>query len=97
MSHILVPRRPSLECGASFVDLHRNAIGTFPTSPKPGTSRLERTSVRPEIAASLAKRFGYPIEFLLNLGRRQPMTDRWVEASKSYPNGLILSGNVRQR
>jgi hypothetical protein len=97
MSHILVPRRPSPEDGASFRDLRRNVLGTGPTSSKRSPPMLQRARIRSEIAAQLAKRFGYPMEFWLNLGKRRPGPIRGLGPSTPIRNSLILPGDFPRR
>src|ERR1700693_3082590 len=90
MSHILVRPYAAPEDGQSFLDLRGNVAGRPPTSSKPRSRMLQRTAVRPEVAAKLAKRFGYPIEFWLHLGKRCPTNLRCLGPSTSSPNSLIL-------
>jgi hypothetical protein len=84
MSHILVRPYAAPEDGQSFLDLRGHVVGRHPTSSKPRSRMLQRTAVRPEVAAKLAKRFGYPIEFWLHLGKPCP----------TRPNSLILPSDL---
>lgn len=43
------------------------------------------------------KRFGYPIEFWLNLGKRRPTNIRCLGPSTPIPNSLILPSDFPRR
>jgi hypothetical protein len=97
MSRILVPRRPSPGDGAHLLDLRRIAVRTRAKSAKPSSPMLQQAPIRPEIAAKLAIRFGYPVEFWLNLGKRDPTDTRSLGPSTPTRNSLILPSDFPRR
>jgi hypothetical protein len=95
MSRILVPRYHPHLTGGGPSD---NAGRVDAAPPRPRLRMLQPSPISREMAGKLAKRFGYTIEFWINLGTPASAVKFGPRLDAPPPQGLILpSGGAVQK